>query len=80
LDVKTTTVFGRVHQNIVLPWTSSLPILALVAQAVFLLEQGHRQTHRLRADFTNSGQVAGLLNADYLKPTAKSDSRFTKQK
>jgi len=35
---------------------------------------------RLRADFTNSGQLAGLLNANYLKTTAKSDSRFTKQK
>ena len=31
----------------------------------------------LRADFTNSGQLAGLLNADYFKPVAKSDSRFT---
>jgi len=36
--------------------------------------------HYLRSDFTNSSQLASLLNANYYKPTAKSDSRFTKQK
>jgi len=38
------------------------------------------QHHYLRSGFTNSSQLADLLNADYLKTTAKSNSHFTKQK
>ena len=34
----------------------------------------------LRSDFTNAGKLAGLVNEDYLKMTAKSNSHFTKQK
>jgi len=33
-----------------------------------------------RSGFTNAGELADLLNADYLKTTAKSNSYFTKQK
>ena len=43
-------------------------------QLTFLLNQ---LFSALRADFTNAGELAGLLNANYLKPMAKSKSRFT---
>jgi len=44
----------------------------------FEVKVGMHQGSPLRADFTNSSQLAGLLNTDYYKPTAKSNSCFTK--
>ena len=37
----------------------------------FEVKVGMHQGSPLRADFTNSSQLAGLLNANYFKPTAQ---------
>jgi len=51
-----------------LPWTTPVPILVLLAQAVFLLERGHadRQTHKVKnvTDHPSHGSAtAGMMPA-----------------
>jgi len=64
--LSTTTLFSCTHITFLTSHSHVCPLFSTFNDCI-----------TFRAEFTNSGQLAGLLNADYFKPTAKSYSHFT---